>query len=147
MESFCKKKPSCEVKSESFSLLEEFAVLKSFLVQYTSGCPLTCYNCQKLGHVAAHFPLKQCGYCRIENEHTSNKCPEGLAQIKPKVADSMFVELMAVESVPLHLSTQCRQAPLPGISHYYEGQKNVELLYTTGPKAHLHPGTNTYQST
>ncbi|KAJ9061246.1 hypothetical protein DSO57_1022303 [Entomophthora muscae] len=33
----------------------------------------------------------------MENEHTSNKCPVRLARIKPKIADSMFVELMAVE--------------------------------------------------
>ncbi|KAJ9084012.1 hypothetical protein DSO57_1028640 [Entomophthora muscae] len=72
---FVKKKPSCEVKSNSSSLLEEI----------------------RLGHVAAHCPVKQYGYCGIENEHTSNKCPACLARVKPKVADSMFVELMAVE--------------------------------------------------
>ncbi|KAJ9048029.1 hypothetical protein DSO57_1039094 [Entomophthora muscae] len=47
--------------------------------------------------MAAHCPVKQCGYCGIENEHTSNKCPARLARVKPKVADSMFVEMMAVE--------------------------------------------------
>ncbi|KAJ9089672.1 hypothetical protein DSO57_1010375 [Entomophthora muscae] len=94
---FCKNKTIKEVKFESSSLLEEIAVLKSFLVQHTLGCPPTCYNCQKLGHVAAKCPVKQCGYCGVENEHTSNKCPAHLAHVKPKIADSMFVELMAVE--------------------------------------------------
>ncbi|KAJ9068473.1 hypothetical protein DSO57_1028310 [Entomophthora muscae] len=37
---FCKKKPIKEVKVESSSLLEEIAVLKSFLVQHTLGRPL-----------------------------------------------------------------------------------------------------------
>ncbi|KAJ9049679.1 hypothetical protein DSO57_1021938 [Entomophthora muscae] len=73
---FCKKKPIKEVKVESSSLLEEIA---------------------KLDHVAANCPVKQCGYCGVEKDHTSNKCPARLARIKPKIADSMFVELMAVE--------------------------------------------------
>ncbi|KAJ9053982.1 hypothetical protein DSO57_1019161 [Entomophthora muscae] len=115
---FVKKKPSCEVKSDSSSLLEEIAVLKSFMIQHTSGLPLTCYNCQKLSHVAAHCPVKQCGYCRIENEHTSNKYPACLARVKPKVAYSMFVELMVKEAYRYTSSTQCRQTPLPGIPHH-----------------------------
>ncbi|KAJ9072338.1 hypothetical protein DSO57_1028546 [Entomophthora muscae] len=95
--SFVKKKPSCEVKSESSSLLEEIVVLKSFLVQHTSGCRPDLLQLSEAWSVAAHCPVKQCGYCRIENEHTSNKCPAHLARVKPKVEDSMFVELMAVE--------------------------------------------------
>ncbi|KAJ9088069.1 hypothetical protein DSO57_1026817 [Entomophthora muscae] len=60
---FCKKKPIKEVKVESSSLLEEIAVLKSFL---------------KLGHVAANCP-----------DHTSDKCPARLARIKPKIVESI----------------------------------------------------------
>ncbi|KAJ9076686.1 hypothetical protein DSO57_1023887 [Entomophthora muscae] len=78
--------------------MDKIAVLKSFLVQHTLGCPpLTCYNCQQFGHIAINCTVKQCGYCGVENKNTSAWCPARLACVKPKVVDSMPMELMAVE--------------------------------------------------
>ncbi|KAJ9054395.1 hypothetical protein DSO57_1015211 [Entomophthora muscae] len=78
--------------------MDEIAVLNSFLAQHTLGRPpLTCYNCQQFGHIAINCTVKRCGYCGVENKHTSARCLARLACIKPKVVDSMLMELMAVE--------------------------------------------------
>ncbi|KAJ9090387.1 hypothetical protein DSO57_1003120 [Entomophthora muscae] len=58
-----KKKVAKDVRNESSAIMDEIAVLKPFLVQHTSGPPLTCYNCQQFGDIAINCKVKQCGYC------------------------------------------------------------------------------------
>ncbi|KAJ9057632.1 hypothetical protein DSO57_1020625 [Entomophthora muscae] len=92
-----KRSPSRRLKLNPLHFWRKLQSLNPSWCNTLWAAPLTCYNCQKLGHIAANCPVKQCGYCGVEKDHTSNKCPAHLAHIKPKIADSMFVELMAVE--------------------------------------------------
>ncbi|KAJ9050965.1 hypothetical protein DSO57_1009053 [Entomophthora muscae] len=92
-----KRRPSKRLKLNPLHCWRKLQSLNPSWYNTLWAASLTCYNCHKLGHIAANCPVKQCGYCGVENEHTSNKCPARLTHIKPKISDSMFVELMAVE--------------------------------------------------
>ncbi|KAJ9048524.1 hypothetical protein DSO57_1034251 [Entomophthora muscae] len=80
---FVKKKVTKDVRNKSSAIMDEIAVLKSFLVQHTLGCPLSPAT---TASSLAMLPLI-----------AHAQCPARLARMKPKVVDSMLMELMAVE--------------------------------------------------